>query len=65
MELDIRKLTEVITNSELIKSNNRGLINFATGSNLEPEIAHDILNARTMEQQERDTKQKQVSKYLL
>ena len=54
MELDIRKLIDVITNSQLItnRTTNRGLINFATGANTEPEVAHDILNARTMGQKD-------------
>ena len=50
MELDIRKLIEVISNSQLItkQPSNRGLINFATGVLVEPEITDDLLNARTM-----------------
>ena len=50
MELDIRKLIEVISNSQLItkEPSKRGLINFATGALVEPEITHDLLNAYTM-----------------
>ena len=54
VELDIRKFIEVITNSQLITppKTNRKLINFVTGSSIEPEIAHDLLNARTMGQKD-------------
>ena len=50
MELDIRKLVDVISNSYLFpkEPTNRGLVNFVTGALVEPEITHDLLHARTM-----------------
>ena len=50
MELDIRKLVHVISNSYLFpkEPTNRGLVNFATGALVEPEITHDLLHARAM-----------------
>lgn len=57
MEIDIRKLMEVTVDSQLLSTNettctNRGLINFVTGANVEPEVAHDILTARVMGQKD-------------
>ena len=50
MELDIRKLVDVISHSHLIPtdSTNRGLVNFATGASVQSEITYDLLHARTM-----------------
>ena len=55
--MDISKLIEVICTSQLITNpkTNRGLINFVTGANIEPEIAHDILNSRTVGRKDYET----------
>ena len=49
-ELGIRKLMGIISNSHFLleESTNIGLVNFALGALVESEIAHDLLNARTM-----------------
>ena len=49
--MDTRKLIEVISKSYLIPNESSvrgGLLNFSTGALTEPEVAHDLLNARTM-----------------
>ena len=45
---------KLITNSQFItnQTTNRCLINFATGTNTEPKVAHDRLNVRTMGQKD-------------
>lgn len=45
MELDIRKLVDVISHSD--NRFNRGLVDFATGASVESEITYDLLHART------------------
>ena len=40
MELDIRKLVDVISHSH--NRFNRGLVNFTTGASVEPEITYDL-----------------------
>lgn len=54
MEMDIRRLTQVINNNQLIpqQNTNRGLTNFVTGAKVEPEVAYDLLNARSMGQKD-------------
>ena len=51
MELDIRKLIEVIANSQLIKTNTK-LVNFVNRASTEPEVAHDLLHTRIMGQKD-------------
>ena len=57
MEIDTRKLIEVIRTSQLITNPkaNRGLINFVTGTSIEPEIANDVLNGRTVGKKDYET----------
>ena len=45
MELDIRKLVDVISHSD--NRFIRGLVDFATGASVESEITQDLLHART------------------
>ena len=52
MERDIRRFTQVTKDKLSVQSVNRGLTNFVTGAAVEPDVAHDLLNARTMGQKD-------------
>ena len=57
-ETDIRKFTDVIQMNKLIPqhgTSSRGLINFMTGTPVAPELAHDLLTARTTGQKDYET----------